>query len=198
MTHSRLKTLPAFCAAFCLLSGLADRALTPAGVKAGYLASAQTPSAIALAHAAGEFRITAANIIWLNVVDLYHHQFMAQGGDWSRDQDILPLLHIITVLDPQFVQAYDVGQLVLCRLGRTDEAAEMIRSGLVANPTSSDLYYDMALVEAWYRDDAKDSLPYAEQAEAVETDPFFKHRYHMFCNTIRRDIKLHLRPRPDT
>ena len=82
----------------------------------------------ALAQAGGEFRIVAANLLWSKVVDHYHHQYLADGGDWSKNESLLPLLHTITVLDPHFVQAYEVmGGAILPRTGRVAEGERVWR-----------------------------------------------------------------------
>jgi hypothetical protein len=148
---------------------------------------------VAVAHAAGEFRIAAANLIWLNVVDHYHHQYIAHGGDWSRNKSVLPLIHMIVILDPHFIQAYDVGSLVLCQLNQFDEAKSFLKQGVDANPTDWSLPYDEAMLYAWYERNPSAALPYAIQADSRATDPFDKHRLDMFCNTLSSDVRAHIK-----
>jgi hypothetical protein len=165
-----------------------DMALTPTGVAEGYLAQSdgRTVSGAALAHAAGEFRIVAANLLWMKVVEHYHHQYIAQGGDWSKNQSLLPYIRMITWLDPHFVEAYDVGEGILAQLNRDKEAKDFLDEGIRNNPHSWEMYNDMALLYAWYQKDAKDALPYAERARDVADDPVYRHRMDMFCNTLNR------------
>jgi hypothetical protein len=187
------------CAILFVLANLTDVSLTHTGVREGYLAvttASGAPSAVAVAHAAGEFRIAAANIIWLNVVDHYHHQYMAHGGDWSRNKSVLPLINMIVILDPHFVQAYDVGSLILCQLNRYAEAQEFLKQGIANNPTDWSLPYDEAMLYAWYRRDAAAALPYALKADGLATDPFDKHRLDMLCDTLKSDIQKHVPTRP--
>ncbi len=172
------------------LSGATDYSMTKPGVANGYLADASgdRPSTEALAHAAGEFRIAAANIIWMKVVDHYHHQYMAQGGNWAQNKDVLPLIQMITALDPHFIQAYDVGMLILCEMKDYDKAGDFLKQGLTANPNSWELQYDMAMKYAWYQRDPVDALPYAKNALNDAQDPFDQRRLKMLCHTLRWQI----------
>ena len=186
--------LAPLCVVLFALATATDASLTRTGVREGYLAatgSSGEPSAVAVAHAAGEFRIAAANIIWLNVVDHYHHQYMAKGGNWSRNKSILPLINMIVTLDPHFTQAYDVGSLMLCQLNRDADAQKLLERGITANPTAWILPYDQAMLYAWYRRDAEAALPYAVKANGLATNAFDKHRLNMFCDTLRSDIRNH-------
>lgn len=183
------KTAPVF-GLFCLLlisANCVDMALTPVGVQEGYLAKSdgKTISGAAVAHAAGEFRIVAANLLWMNVVEHYHHQYMASGGDWIKNQSILPYLRMITWLDPHCWEAYDVGEGILTELHRDKEAKDFLNEGIRNNPRTWELYNDYALYYAWYHKDAKDALPWAERAQAVADDPFYARRMARFCRTLR-------------
>lgn len=175
---------------FLISANCLDMAMTPTGVAEGYLAKSdgRTISGAAVAHAAGEFRIVAANLLWMKVVDHYHHQYIASGGDWSRNQTLLPYCRMITWLDPHFVEAYDVGEGILAQLGRYKEAKDFLNEGIQNNPRSWELENDMALLYGWYQKDPKDALPYAERAREVADDPFYQHRMEMFCNTLSRMI----------
>lgn len=175
---------------FCLFlisANCVDMALTPVGVQEGYLAKSdgKTISGAAVAHAAGEFRIVAANLLWMNVVEHYHHQYMASGGDWIKNQSILPYLRMITWLDPHCWEAYDVGEGILTELHRDKEAKDFLSEGIRNNPRTWELYNDYALYYAWYHKDAKDALPWAQRAEAVADDPLYRHRMDMFCHTLK-------------
>jgi tetratricopeptide (TPR) repeat protein len=193
-----LAVLGPICLLFFVLANATDISLTGTGLNKGYLADlgpSRTPSAVALSHAAGEFRIAAANLLWLNVVDHYHHQYMKSGGDWSRNKDVLPLIRMIVILDPHFTQAYDVGSLILCQLGRYQEASTFLKQGVKDNPTDWGMVYDQAMLYAWYKNDAQDALPYALKARDLAADPFDRHRLDLLCDTLERDARLRARPR---
>ncbi len=93
------------CLGLLTLAGGFESASEQAGLAQGYLVTtaAQGRNA-ALAQAGGEFRIVAANLLWSKVVDHYHHQYMATGGDWSKNESLLPLLQAIITLDPHFIE----------------------------------------------------------------------------------------------
>ncbi len=100
------KRLPGILLCFGLFAaaGTFEQMSQTAGQAQGYLvSSASAGKNAALAQAGGEFRIAAANLIWDKVIDHYHHQFMAQGGDWSKNESLLPMLQLIITLDPHFV-----------------------------------------------------------------------------------------------
>ncbi len=127
-------------------------------------------------------------MLWLTVLDHYHHQYLASGGDWSQDKDILPILHVIVTLDPHFIEAYGVGFMILAETHRVNDGAVMLDQGIAANPTSWQLIYDRAMLEAWYRKNPRAALPYAIDARHLATDPFDRHRLDLFCATLRSDV----------
>ena len=170
-----------------------DHAITPGGHprrlhRRASAGGTDANSGAALAHAGGEFRVVAANILWLTVLDHYHHQYLASGGDWSKDKDILPIVHVIVTLDPHFVEAYGVGFMILAESHRVSEGAAMLDQGITANPTSWQIIYDRAMLEAWYRKNPKAALPYALAARRLATDPFDQRRLNLFCATLKSDI----------
>ncbi len=168
-----------------------DSSLTPTGLKEGYITRVvgSTPSAEAFAHAAGEFRIVAANMIWAVDVDHYHHRFMAEGGEWTKNLSLIPFLRLITILDPHFVQAYDVGGAILCNTGQFEQAKQYLSEGVSHNPTEWLLRYDLAMMYYYFRKDPGAALPYALRARDVATDPFYQHRLDMLIHSLRRDIR---------
>ena len=184
-------SLAALSLGFLICAGATDMSLTGVGVEKGYLADAggATPSAVAVAHAAGEFRIAAANILWMNVVDHYHHQSMAQGKDWSKNRDLLPLIHMIVALDPHFTQAYDVGALILCELHEYDEAQGLLNEAIENNAADWNMEYDMAMLHAWYLKDPVKALPYALKAHDIAADLFDKRRIWLLVGTLKRQIR---------
>jgi hypothetical protein len=123
------------CLGLLAVAGGFESASEPAGRAQGYLVSgAGAGRGAALAQAAGEFRIVAANLLWSKVVDHYHHQYMAEGGDWSKNESLLPLLQTIITLDPHFVQAYEImGGAILPRTGRARRGAQVLDAGIARN-----------------------------------------------------------------
>ena len=182
----------AACLTWWAAAALINHILTPEGIRAGYIGAnasgTDSNSGAALAHAGGEFRVVAANVLWLTLLDHYHHQYLASGGDWSQDKDILPVVHVITTLDPHFIEAYGVGFMILAETHRVADGAAMLDQGIAANPTSWQIVYDRAMIEAWYRKNPKAALPYALTARRLATDPFDRHRMDLFCATLNSEI----------
>ena len=138
------------------------------GLAQGYLVtSAAQGKNAALAQAGGEFRIVAANLLWSKVIDHYHHQYMADGGDWSKNESLLPLLQTIITLDPHFVQAYEImGGAILPRTGHVAEGEKVLAAGHRQqrnDPKEWELYREMAMLLAYTEHKPAEALPYAEK-----------------------------------
>ena len=187
------RQLPALClcAGFLALAGGFEAASQEMGRAEGYLVtSAAQGRSAALAQAAGEFRIVAANLIYSKVVDHYHHQYMATGGDWSKNESILPLLQVIVALDRHFVDAYSImGGTILPRTGRAAEGERVLKAGMQANPDNYKLNYDMAMLLSYTEHRPAAALPYAKTALALAKDDFSRHLTTRLCQTLHRDIR---------
>ena len=194
------RNLPALClcAGFLALAGVFEAASQDAGLAQGYLVtSAAQGRNAALAQAAGEFRIVAANLIYSKVVDHYHHQYMATGGDWSKNESILPLLQVIVALDRHFVDAYSImGGTILPRTGRAAEGERVLKAGMQANPDNYKLNYDMAMLLSYTEHRPADALPYAKAARAFAKDDFSRNLMTRLCRTLHRDIREAAAPTP--
>ena len=185
------RALPAalLCLGFFGLAGGFESASEKAGLENGYLVtSAAQGRSAALAQAGGEFRIVAANLLWSKVVDHYHHQYLADGGDWSKNESLLPLLHTITVLDPHFVVAYQVmGGAILPHTGRVAEGESVLTEGLRHNPNDYELYREMAMLLSYTEHRPKEALPYAEKGLHCANDDFSRNLMTKLCRTLERD-----------
>ena len=186
------KTLPGIllCLGLFAAAGSFETLSQPTGQAQGYLVStASEGKSAALAQAGGEFRIVAANLIWNKVIDHYHHQFMAQGGDWSKNESLLPLLQTIIDLDPHFVQAYELmGGTILPKTGHLPEGEKVIAAGIRHNPNTWELYREMAMLLAYTEHKPAPALPYAERGLHCADDEFSVHLMTKLCHTLRRDM----------
>ena len=173
------------------LAGGFENASEKAGLDNGYLVtSAAQGRSAALAQAGGEFRIVAANLLWSKVVDHYHHQYLAEGGDWSKNESLLPLLQTITVLDPHFVQAYEVmGGAILPHTGRVAEGEKVLSEGLRHNPKDWELYREMAMLLSYTEHKPAAALPFAEKGRQCADDDFSQNLMTRLCRTLKRDIR---------
>jgi len=171
-------------------AGSFESASQRTGLTQGYLVtSAAQGRNAALAQAGGEFRIVAANLLWSKVIDHYHHQYMAQGGDWSKNESLLPLLQTIITLDPHFVQAYELmGGAILPRTGHIPQAEKVLSQGIAHNVGDSqewELCREMAMLLASTEHKPAAALPYAEKGLALANDDFSRNLMTMLTHTLR-------------
>jgi len=171
-------------------AGSLESASQGTGLAEGYLVSsaAQGKSA-ALAQAGGEFRIVAANLLWSKVVDHYHHQYMATGGDWSKNESLLPLLQTIITLDPHFVQAYEImGGAILPRTGHLRRGEEVLKLGIARNPNEWELYRETAMLLSYTEHRPAEALPYALKGLAQANDGFSRNLMTKLTRTLREQV----------
>lgn len=171
-------------------AGLFESASQREGLTQGYLVtSAAQGRNAALAQAGGEFRIVAANLLWSKVIDHYHHQYMADGGDWSKNESLLPLLQTIITLDPHFIQAYELmGGAILPRTGHRAEAERVLSQGIARNASDSqewELYREMAMLLAATEHKPARALPYSEKGLALASDDFSRNLMTKLTHTLR-------------
>jgi len=177
-------------AALLMIGGGFESASRSTGLANGYLVDAsKSGQRQAVLQAAGEFRVVAANMLWAKVVDHYHHEFMAKGGEWDKNPSLLPLLNTIIELDPHFTQAYEMmGGTLLPKLGRLDEGRRILAKGIKNNPNDWELDREMAMLYAWRERRPADALPYAQAGLANAPDNFSKNIMGKLCTTLRRQI----------
>ncbi len=109
-----------------------------------------------------EYAPLMADIYWTRVVQYYGNKHVR--GQANLDL-LWPLLDVTTTLDPNLIVAYRFGAMFLSQAppagaGRPDQAVELIRRGIQANPDYWRLYEDLGFV---YYFDLKD---YQKAAEA--------------------------------
>jgi len=106
-----------------------------------------------------------ADIYWTRAVQYFGRQRLARS---SRFELLGPLLRVATTLDPRLIIAYRYGAIFLAEkppagAGQPEQALELLRRGIVANPDYWRLWQDLGFVYYW---DLKD---YARAARAFET-----------------------------
>ncbi len=109
-----------------------------------------------------EYAPLMADIYWTRVVQYYGNKHVRGQANLGL---LWPLLDVTTTLDPNLIVAYRFGALFLSQAppagaGRPDQAVELIRRGIQANPDYWRLYEDLGFV---YYFDVKD---YQKAAEA--------------------------------
>jgi len=120
----------------------------------------------------GQFRTVAANWLWMKA-DVYHHEYIEKDPHWTRNLDILPLMRMVTWLDPHFTQAYASAAWMLALYNaRPGQARAFLQEGLRYNPQSPDLHQTMAII-AWRCDgNPRAALYHLRKARDFTKDAF--------------------------
>lgn len=120
-------------------------------------------SSSALLDILGEVRYTAAAVLWMKT-DYYQHEYEHEGKTLAENSAIMPLIRLITLLDPHFVQAYDFGAYHLAvNLKKHKESIAFLEEGLANNPNSFDLNWEYGFL--MYKDKSYErALPYLLKA----------------------------------
>jgi len=92
-----------------------------------------------------------ADIYWTRVVQYFGRQRLERATQFEL---LGPLLRITTELDPHLVIAYRFGAIFLAErpprgAGRPEEALQLLRRGIVANPDYWRLWQDLGFIYYW-------------------------------------------------
>ncbi len=116
----------------------------------------------------GEFRTVLARYLWFKM-DLFHEVLDDEGVDHDKQIEILPLLRMISLLDPSMTDSYDNIAWDLYKGHRQDkQALAILDEGLERNPRSVQLWFRRALITHQMKEyrqsveDAKKAVEYAQ------------------------------------
>lgn len=92
-----------------------------------------------------------ASIYWTRVVQYFGRKRVDQSVNYEL---LAPLLRITTDLDPQLIIAYRFGAIFLTEktprgAGKPQEALQLLRKGIVANPDYWRLWQDLGFIYYW-------------------------------------------------
>lgn len=176
--------------AICALEPVVDAHYAQSGL-------AHTTSGTSAGYAlAGEFRSVIANVLWIKV-ERYHHEYIRTNADWRADKEILPLIKVITDLDPHFVDAYLCGSWMLCMgLDRTDEGVAYLKEGIQNNPDNLSVFEILGTVYAHKLHQPRKALPYLRRALELAPDDWQRHRLRRLFRTVKRMADEADRPGP--
>ncbi len=139
-----------------------------------------TGAALVVRGFAGEIRGLLADVLWLRV-DEYVHRRRIADGDINRadDEAMMPLLRLITWLNPHYVDAYALGgQWLAFHFGRAREAVLFYDEGIRNNPRAADLLTGVAFVHWRLLHDTRAAAARVEQAANLTEDGH--ERFHAF------------------
>jgi hypothetical protein len=100
-----------------------------------------------------------ADIYWTRAVQYYGARLGTPG---ARFPLLWPLLDVTTTLDPKMIVAYRFGSIFLSEggdlgAGQTNQAVELVKRGIAANPDQWILYTDLGFLYYWRLRDYPDA-----------------------------------------
>ena len=114
-----------------------DEELQEVGEELAYL-----PSAEYLRPALLGFDHLAADLFWLRTIQYFGEHYQTD----RRYSKLYPLVDLVTSLDPQFVDAFSWGGLLLTLSKQYPEAIAIYEKGIAHNPDRWELPYDLGRV----------------------------------------------------
>jgi hypothetical protein len=130
-------------------------------------------AAVVVRGFAGEIRGLLADFLWLRVDEYAHHRRLTDGDiNRSDDEAILPLVRLITWLNPHYVDAYALGaQWLAFHFGKPREAVTFYEEGIRNNPRAADLLTGQAFVNWKLLHNPAAAAARVEQAAELTDDP---------------------------
>ena len=135
-----------------------------------------TAAAVMVRSFVGQIRGLMADFLWLRV-DEYQHRRRIVNGDLLRadDEALMPLVRLITWLNPHFTDAYALGgQWLAFHFGRPREAAAFYEEGIRNNPRDAGLLTGAAWVYWKFLHNTAAGAARAERASQVTDDDLAK------------------------
>lgn len=119
------------------------------------------------------FDSLAADVYWMRAVIYFGGQRLAKS---RRFDQLLPLLDLVTSLDPQFNVAYRFGAIFLSEplpggAGRPDQAITLLQKGIAHNPTRWEYPLDIGFVHYFTLQDYVTAAEWFKRAGALEGAP---------------------------
>ncbi len=118
------------------------------------------PSGRAARIAALGHRTTVSDLYWLAAVQ-YIGDSKADERGWDK---LLPLIDLVTDLDPRHGYAYQTGGIVLSAAGLLDESDAILKKGIEQGPPYWTFPYYLAFNDWFYRGDFAGAARWAELA----------------------------------
>jgi hypothetical protein len=179
-SHWRLTPLAFVFVAICVLEPIVDAGYAKSGCSRKMTGDSATYAL------AGEFRSVIANLLWIKV-ERYHHEFVRTNADWRANKEILPLIKMITDLDPHFTDAYLCGSWMLCMgLNRTDEGIAYLKEGVRNNPDNMGVNEILGTVYARKLKQPAKAMPYLRRALQLSADDWDRKRMRRLMRAVQK------------
>ncbi len=92
------------------------------------------PSPTFLRYAALGYRTMVADLLWIRTTQYFGKELETPKEREKKYLYLLPLLELTVSLDPQFIDAYRFGGLLLTVVRKPDQAITLYEKGYAANP----------------------------------------------------------------
>ena len=92
----------------------------------------------------GEFRTVLARYLWFKT-DLFHEALEVEGLQVEKQTELIPLMRMVSLLDPRMIEAYDSIAYDLSR-EHAAQALQLLDEGVARNPASYQLVFRRALL----------------------------------------------------
>ena len=120
-----------------------------------------------------EARDFLVDLLWMNTEQHWH------SGRW---EDCIRLCRQIIQLDRHFIEAYTGSAWMLWSMDRDDEAIEMYRAGVEANPDSHEIYHEFGMYY-WHEHDWNEAAKQFRKSVELGAPVYFQ---HMLPNALER------------
>lgn len=118
-----------------------------------------------------------ADAYWIRALQHYGGTRLSPQNDKRYDL-LYPLLDVTTSLDPKFAIAYRFGAIFLAEgypngPGRPDQAVELLRKGMRAQPDRWQYLHDIGFVYYWWLQDFQEAAAWFDRASRVPGAPWW-------------------------
>ncbi len=161
------------------------------------------PSAEFLHYASLGYRAMLADLMWIRATqyfgeELARRRALREAGKLRESQErykfLFPLLDLTVSLDPQFVNAYRFGGLLLTVVKRYDEAIALYEKGYAANPDRWEMPHDLGRLYYLDLKDSEKALYWWAIAIRLPGRPDYIPRFvpRLFAQTGQKEIAIEL------
>ncbi len=150
------------------------------------------PSGDYLKSVALGFNSVIADLIWAHTMVTVGEHLRTKPGE-RLDASINHALDIITVLDPLFHDAYNLGSILLAmQADKVDESIILLERGIKNYPEDWRLYFIMGFNYTYYKKDDATALKYYEQVAKLPGHPTYISRLigNLYANIGKIDMSL--------
>ncbi|MBI3262887.1 MAG: hypothetical protein HYZ58_07025 [Acidobacteria bacterium] len=118
-----------------------------------------------------------ADVYWIRTLQHYGGTRLSKKTDKRYDL-LYPLLDITTSLDPKFAIAYRFGAIFLAEgypdgPGRPDQAIELLKKGMRAQPQKWQYLHDAGFIYYWWLEDFRSAAEWFDRASRVPGSPWW-------------------------